>query len=461
MTTSADIQSCYQAQQNYFRSGITRPVAFRKEQLRKLGKALTEWEPQILTALNSDLGKHEYEAYASEIGILKTELNHTIRSLEAWERSEYVPTPLVHWPSSSYILKDPLGVVLIIGPWNYPFMLLIGPLISALAAGNCAFIKPSNQAPATAALVEQMLKAIFPEEYVCTIQGPGALVGPELIMKYRFDHIFFTGSASVGKEVMRMAAEHLSPVTLELGGKSPVIVDKDVNVSVAAKRVAWGKLWNAGQTCVGADYLMLHEDIADEFIQKYIHWVKHFYGEDPSQSSSYGRIINQKRFDVLSSYLEQGTLLFGGQTDAAQRYISPTLISDIPAGAAIMQEEIFGPILPVIRYRDKEQVLTEVAKHPYPLSCYVFTKNHETETFYHTNIRFGGGGVNIMLIHLANPDLPFEGVGTSGMGNYHGKYGFETFSHRKSIMRTSFFPDIPVRYAPFKNKLKLAKWFMG
>jgi len=461
MLNSEKIAAAYSAQQAFFKSGQTRSISFRKKQLRLLSKAFETYESQILAALAKDLGKHAYEAYASELGILKMEINHTLNHLDDWSQTEYVPTPFAHWPSTSFILKDPLGVILIIGPWNYPFMLVMGPLISALAAGNCAFIKPSNQAPATAAIVEEIISSIYPDELVCVVQGAGAMVGPELIEKYRFDHIFFTGSASVGKEIMRMASAHLTPVTLELGGKSPVIVDKDVNISIAAKRIAWGKFWNAGQTCVGADYLMLHEDIADAFIAEFIRWTKHFYGEDASKSESYGRIINDKRFAVLSSYLKQGKVIFGGDTDEQKRYIGPTLMTDIVPNAAIMQEEIFGPILPIIRYRKKEEVIDEAAKHPFPLSCYVFTKNKETEDYYHNTIRFGGGGVNILLIHLANMDLPFGGVGTSGMGSYHGKYGFEAFTHRKSIIRTGFFPDVFVRYAPFSQlKMRFARWFM-
>jgi len=460
MKTSQSIETLYQSQQAFFNSGKTRAVSFRKSQLLKLSEAIKLHEEEILHALNTDLGKHAYEAYASEIGTLKMEINHTLNHLDEWCNLENISTPFVHFPASSFILKDPLGVVLIIGPWNYPFMLIMAPLLSAIAAGNCVFIKPSNQASATAQLIEKILTSIYSSEFVCVIQGPGALIGPELIQKYRFDHIFFTGSVAVGKEVMKMAAEHLTPVTLELGGKSPVIVAEDANISISAKRIAWAKCWNAGQTCIAPDYLLIHEDVADEFIAKYAHWVKQFYGEDASKSESYGRVINRKRFDILNTYLSQGKVLSGGKTDAETLFIEPTLLTDVEEGASCMQEEIFGPILPIIRYRTKEEVLTHVAKHPYPLACYVFTSNKKTESYYHSNIRFGGGGVNMLMIHLVNSELPFGGVGSSGMGNYHGRYGFETFSHKKSITRTGFFPDLPIRYAPFKGKIKLAKWFM-
>jgi aldehyde dehydrogenase (NAD+) len=460
MSTSQSIETLYQSQQAFFNSGKTRDVSFRKSQLLKLSEAIKLHEDEILHALNADLGKHAYEAYASEIGTLKMEINHTLHHLDEWSNPEYTSTPFVHFPASSFVLKDPLGVVLIIGPWNYPFMLIMAPLLSAIAAGNCVFIKPSNQAPATAQLIEKILTSIYSSEFVCVIQGPGALIGPELIQKYRFDHIFFTGSVAVGKEVMKMAAEHLSPVTLELGGKSPVIVAEDANISISAKRIAWAKCWNAGQTCIAPDYLLIHDDVADEFIERYTHWVKQFFGEDASKSDSYGRVINRKRFDILNTYLSQGKVVSGGKTDAETLFIEPTLLTDLEEGASCMQEEIFGPILPIIRYRTKEEVLTHIAKHPYPLACYVFTSNKKTEAYYHSNIRFGGGGVNMLMIHLVNSDLPFGGVGYSGMGNYHGRYGFETFSHKKSITRTGFFPDIPIRYAPFKGKIKLAKWFM-
>ena len=448
-------------QKTFFESGATKPYLYRIEQLKKLLKALHDFEKEILAALKADLNKHEMEAYASEIGLLKLEIKHTLKNLAEWMETEYVSTPIFHWPSSSFIQKDPLGVVLIIGPWNYPFMLLIGPLISALAAGNCACIKPSNQAPNTAEITEKLIRSIFPEELVSVVQGPGALVGPDLIQKFRFDHIFFTGSVEVGKQIMRLAADELVPVTLELGGKSPCVIDENIPIKIAAKRVVWSKFWNAGQTCVGPDYLLLNENIAEDFIAELINQIKVMFGDNPEESESYGRIINDKRFEKLRSFLNEGKMLSGGESNKSTRYLAPTLIDNLKDSAAIMQEEIFGPILPIFLYKTNEEALAFIKKHPFPLSFYLFTKNKKTENFLLQNLQFGGGGINIALGHLANPDLPFGGIGYSGMGSYHGKYGFDTFTHRKSIMKTSFFPDVFIRYQPFKYKLKWIKWFMG
>jgi len=448
-------------QRAYFETGVTRSFAFRKEKLKKLLKALNDFELEILAALKADLHKHEMEAYASEIGLLKLEIKHSLQHLSQWMETEYVPTPLYHWPSSSFIQKDPLGVVLIIGPWNYPFMLLFGPLISAIAAGNCACIKPSNQAPHTAAISEKIIRSIFSEELVTVVQGSGASIGPELIQKFRFDHIFFTGSVDVGKQIMRMAAEELVPVTLELGGKSPCVIDENIPLKIAAKRVAWSKFWNAGQTCVGPDYLLVNAKVADAFLVELLNEIKVLFGENPEVSESYGRIINDKRFEKLLSYLKQGKIVTGGENTPASRYLAPTVIDDLNEDAAVMQEEIFGPILPIFRFQTNEEALSIIKKHPFPLSFYLFTKNKKTEKYFLQHLQFGGGGINIALGHLTNPDLPFGGVGYSGMGSYHGKYGFDTFTHRKSIMKTPFFPDIFIRYQPFKNKLKWVKWFMG
>jgi aldehyde dehydrogenase (NAD+) len=448
-------------QKAYFETGATRSYLFRKQNLQKLLKALSDFEKEILAALKADLSKHEMEAYASEIGLLKGEIKHTLQHLAEWMETEYVPTPIFHWPAGSFIQKDPLGVVLIIGPWNYPFMLLIGPLISVLAAGNCACIKPSNQAPKTALVTEKLIRSIFPEELVSVVQGSGASVGPELIQKFRFDHIFFTGSVEIGKQIMRMAADELVPVTLELGGKSPCVIDENIPFKIAAKRVVWSKFWNAGQTCVGPDYLLLNENIADAFIAELINEVRILFGENPEKCESYGRIINDKRFERLITFLKEGKILCGGTHHQATRYIAPTLLDNLESNAAIMQEEVFGPILPIFRYKTNEEALSFIKKHPFPLSFYLYTKNKKTEKFFLQNLQFGGGGINLALGHLANPYLPFGGVGYSGMGNYHGKYGFDTFTHRKSMMKTPFFPDIILRYQPFKNKIKWTKWFMG
>ena len=363
-----------------------------------------------------------------------------------------VSTPLVLQPSTSYIYSEPLGVTLIIGPWNYPFQLLLAPLVGSIAAGNCAILKPSDQTKHTSDLVEKIISETFAEEYISVVQGPGAMVGPMLIEKFRFDHIFFTGSPSVGKKIAAMAAQHLTPVTLELGGKSPVIVDKDANIDVAAKRLTWAKFFNAGQTCVCPDYLLVHESIKDEFINKLKFYIKEFFGDKPIESESFGRIVNEKRFDVLKAFLDEGNIVIGGESDKNSKFISPTIIDGITLDSKIMLEEIFGPLLPVMTYSDIKEVVSIIRKNRYPLALYLYTNNKQIEDFIIENIEFGGGCINNGMLHLANSKLPFGGVGNSGMGRYHGVDSFDTFSHKKSILKTKECIDPALRYAPYSDK---------
>lgn len=450
------IGEIYAAQQAFFESGQTLPLSFRKTQLKKLKQGIKKYEKAILDALYADMRKHPMEAYGSEVGFAYTEIDHILSSLREWMRPQEVSSPLEHYPSHSKVIRSPLGLTLIIAPWNYPFNLLMGPLAGAIAGGNCAILKPSELAPHTAAVMEQLIKDTFDPAYITLLQGDGSQVIPEL-MTYRFDHVFFTGSIPVGKKILEMAAPHLTPVTLELGGKSPCLVDDKVNIKVAARRIIWGKYWNAGQTCVAPDYVLLHSRVKEAFIAAMQQAIVDFYGEDPATSPDYSRIINAKRFDVLQAYLKQGRIIHGGNTNRDDLYIAPTLLADVPWDASLMQEEIFGPILPVVTFDELPQAVQMIRRHPYPLSLYVFTKRASTRKLFEEQVRFGGGCINNTLVHLTNPELPFGGIGPSGSGRYHGRYSFEAFTHPKGIMRSATWLDVPIKYPPFKKKLKYVK----
>lgn len=451
------IDRVYHAQQAFFRTGATRPFAFRKKKLQQLLTAIEKNEELIIEALYKDLRKSSFEAFGTEIGPVYKEIQHTLRGLRQWMQPQKVETPLLFFPSSSIIIPDPLGVVLAIGPWNYPFLLIIAPLVSAIAGGNTVILKPSDESIHTSSAIEKMIRETFDESYIAVIQCTGPEVGSEMIEKYHFDHIFFTGSVRVGKLIMGMAAGHLSPVTLELGGKSPCIVDKDVNLDYAARKIAWSKLMNAGQTCVAPDYLLVHEDIKEVFIEKLKKAFDQMLGDQPQNSPDFGRMINKKRFQAVKSYLKEGSIIYGGETNEEDLYIAPTILESVKISDKVMEEEIFGPVLPVITYRNKEEVLEWIEKNPYPLALYVFTSNRSTEKFYMEQVRFGGGCINNAIVHLGNPDIPFGGVGTSGMGQYHGKQGFDTFTRPKSIMKSPTWFDVPLWYAPYKNNVKWIK----
>lgn len=462
MDTVDEIKEIFNQKRIFFDEGNTQSYQFRLEQLKKLKVAILKYEEEILEALHNDLCKPIFEAYTSEIGFMLEEIKYTINNLKDWMQTKKVTTPLVLLPSTSSIYKQPLGVVLIIGPWNYPFQLLLAPLVGAIAAGNCAIIKPSNETPNTAKVVEKLIENTFDKKYISVVQGSGATMGPLLIDNNRFDHIFFTGSPKVGSQIAVMAAKQLIPVTLELGGKSPAIVDKNVNIEVAARRLTWAKFFNAGQTCVCPDYLLVHEDIKEIFIEEIKKNIFLFYGENPQISQDLARIVNSKRFEVLKQYLNNGRIRIGGKYDETERYIAPTVIDQVSMNDAIMQEEIFGPILPILTFKTKEEVVLQVRKHRHPLACYIFSKDDKNIDYYIQQIEFGGGGVNNSMVHLVNPKLPFGGVGNSGMGKYHGKDSFETMSHTKSIIKTATWFDPLLRYAPYTNrKLKWVKYFMS
>jgi len=450
----------YEAQRRFFDSGATRPHAWRREQLQRLYDVVAGNETAIHEALHADLKKSREEAYATETGLVLAEIRHTLKHLRKWMRPRRVRTNLLNLPAASKIYQEPLGVILVIAPWNYPFQLSLVPLAAAIAAGNTVVLKPSEMAPATAVLIERLFTENFPPELIHVVQGDGATVIPAMLRVFRFDHIFFTGSVAVGRSIYKMAAETLTPVTLELGGKSPVIVAGDADLAAAARRIIVGKFTNAGQTCIAPNYLLVHADIRDRLLRMLQETITRFYGPKPEQSPDYGRIINEKRFKILVGYLEQGRILSGGNYDPHTLYIEPTLITDLTSDAAIMQDEIFGPLLPVFTYRTTAEAMDLVRRHPDPLALYLFTGSREEVQQWVEKIRFGGGCINNTDWHFASPYLPFGGIGNSGLGAYHGKYSFERFTHPKPLLRSSTRVDTAIKYPPFRGKLKWFKMFM-
>ena len=452
-----DLQQHLEQLKTFFATGVTKEYAFRKEALVKLQKAIIQFEEELMLALYADLKKSREESWVTEIGFIQAEIRHTLKHLKGWMKPEKVATNLLNLPSRSYVYKEPLGVVLIIGPWNYPFQLLFAPLVGAIAAGNCVVLKPSEAAPATAAVMKKMVAAMFDPNFVLYVEGEGVDVVPQLMANFRFDHVFYTGSIPVGKAVYEMAARQLVPVTLELGGKSPCVVESDANISVAARRIAVTKFSNAGQMCVAPDYLLVHSSVKAQFVEAMISTIRQFFSDDPSASESYGKIINERSFNRLAAYLQQGTILHGGRTNAASHYIEPTLLDMRDVNAAIMGEEIFGPLLPIITFDTFEEAKGIIGKNANPLAFYIFTGSKEKEERWLREIPFGGGCVNNASWHLTNFNLPFGGRGSSGIGAYHGKYSFDVFSHQKAVMKTPTWFDPRIKYPPFKGKLKLFK----
>lgn len=440
-------------QKEYFQSGATLPLEFRLAQLRSLYRGIKRFEPQILEALRSDLGKSAEESYMSEIGMCLTEIRHTARHLREWSRPQRVPTPLMHFPGSSRIIREPRGVCLIIAPWNYPFLLAVGPMISAIAAGNCVTLKPSEYAPATAAVLEKMLDVCFEERFCRTVTGGAEVSAAETARPY--DMIFFTGSTAVGRKVMAAAAQNLTPVVLELGGKSPCIVDETADLPVAAARIIWGKCLNSGQTCVAPDYVLVARSRKDALIQEMQKAICRFYGEDPCENSAYPRIVNERHFDRLAAMLPEDPAV-GGRVDRESLKIEPTLIeTTLNDQSPLMTEEIFGPLLPIVPYDNIHEALGYILSRPRPLALYLFSRNRKLQRRVVETIPFGGGCINDTISHITTPYLPFGGTGDSGMGAYHGRCGYETFTHAKSILSKPFRPDLPVRYPPLTGKLDL------
>lgn len=433
-------------------------IVKRKEKLRDLKRVIKKYEDEILEALKKDLNKSFFEGYETEVGIVLEEINYTLKHLNKWAKVKRVKTPIFHFPATSYIYQEAYGKVLIMSPWNYPFQLTIAPLVGAIAAGNRVVVKPSEYSNNTAEIIEKILKEVFSQDEVKVVKG-GRAVNQDLL-KQKYDYIFFTGSPAVGKIVMESAAKHLTPVTLELGGKSPCIVDSSAKVKMAAKRIVWGKFLNAGQTCVAPDYLLVHQDVKAELVKEMIGYIKEFYGNSPIDNPDYPKIINKKHFDRINGLIRNEKIITGGNCNEQAMKIAPTILDHITWQSPIMQEEIFGPVLPVMEFDDLNQVVEMMGNHPKPLALYFFTSSKENEKKILSNISFGGGCINDTIIHLSNSNLPFGGVGNSGMGQYHGKASFNTFSHPKSIIKKSNLIDIYLRYPPFKDHLKLLKKFL-
>ncbi|CZQ71735.1 TPA: aldehyde dehydrogenase [Staphylococcus aureus] len=443
----------------FFNTQQTKDISFRKEQLKKLSKAIKSYESDILEALYTDLGKNKVEAYATEIGITLKSIKNARKELKNWTKTKNVDTPLYLFPTKSYIKKEPYGTVLIIAPFNYPFQLVFEPLIGAIAAGNTAIIKPSELTPNVARVIKRLINETFDANYIEVIEG--GIEETQTLIHLPFDYVFFTGSENVGKIVYQAASENLVPVTLEMGGKSPVIVDETANIKVASERICFGKFTNAGQTRVAPDYILVHESVKDDLITALSKTLREFYGQNIQQSPDYGRIVNLKHYHRLTSLLNsaQMNIVFGGHSDEDERYIEPTLLDHVTNDSAIMQEEIFGPILPILTYQSLDEAIAFIHQRPKPLSLYLFSEDENATQRVINELSFGGGAINDTLMHLANPKLPFGGVGASGMGRYHGKYSFDTFTHEKSYIFKSTRLESGVHLPPYKGKFKYIKAF--
>ncbi|MBD2149615.1 aldehyde dehydrogenase [Pseudanabaena sp. FACHB-1277] len=453
-----DIKAEIALQREFFATGKTKSYEFRKTQLEKLERLIKEHDQIILDALHQDLRKPAIEAFGSEVLVTTSEIKYILKHLRAWMKPQKVSTPLNLFPSSSYIHTEPLGVVLIVAPWNYPFSLTIQPLLGAIAAGNCAILKPSEHTPNTSRVIAQIINNNFDPSFITVIEG--GIETNQALLAEKFDHIFFTGGTAIGKIVMAAAAKHLTPVTLELGGKSPCIVDATCDLEITAKRIIWGKFYNCGQTCIAPDYLLVQKSIKPILLEKLISYIKTFFGDNPQQSADLGRIVNERQFDRLVGLLDEGKILIGGQHDRGDRYIAPTLIDQVSPDAKVMADEIFGPILPILEYDQIEEAIALVNAQPKPLALYLFSKNEQLQQRIVQEVAYGGGCFNDIILHVGNPELPFGGVGNSGIGNYHGKASFDTFSHRKSILKNSFRFDLKWRYPPYTMSLETLKKFI-
>ncbi|PKR78920.1 aldehyde dehydrogenase family protein [Halalkalibacillus sediminis] len=448
-----DISLLVQDHKKMYRAGKTMTHTFRIHQLQKLKDMLHRYEPRIYEALNKDLNKSSYEVLTTELGFLLNELNETIKYLKDWMTPRKVKTPSTHKGAKSIIYKQPYGVTLIISPWNYPLHLAIAPLIGAISAGNTAVIKPSELTPYTSDLLEEMIKETFEEKYITVLQGDKET--SQQLLKEPFDYIFFTGSVPVGKIIMQEAGKQLIPVTLELGGKSPCIVDRDAKLDLAAKRIAWGKFTNAGQTCVAPDYLLVHESVKQTFIKKIKEEIEKLYTDNALQNDDFSSIVNENHFNRLLDYLEDGKVIYGGQSDKNTLKINPTIVDDITWQSNVMQDEIFGPILPVRTFGRLEDVVDEIEHSRNPLALYYFSENYQKQEWITRNISFGGGCINDTLMHLGNNHLPFGGIGSSGIGKYHGRASFDTFTHQKSVLKQTTAFDLAFRYPNSKMGRKI------
>ncbi|TBX15626.1 aldehyde dehydrogenase [Clostridium perfringens] len=447
-------------QREYFSTGETKDINFRIEKLKKLRDVLKSEEEKVFEALKKDLMKSSFESYVTEVAMVYDEINMHIKNIKKWSKKRRVKTPLVQFPAKSFIQLEPYGVVLIIGPFNYPFMLTMDPLIGAIAAGNTAVIKPSESAPETSKILKEILEKVFDEKYVLHVNPERGKEVVEELLKEKFDYIFFTGSATVGKIVMKAASQYLTPVTLELGGKSPCIIDKDCKVNLAARRIVWGKLLNSGQTCVAPDYLYVHKDIEEEFIKKLEEEIKNQFGNNPLESEDYSKMVNEREFNRVLSYIDKEKLVFGGNYNRKTFQIEPTILKNVTWDDPVMEREIFGPIFPILTFENLDEVLRVVNSKDKPLALYYFSEDKNKIKKVLNSTSSGGVTINDTLVHVSSSYLPFGGVGNSGMGEYHGKYSFDLFSNKKGVMNRKTFLDLKIRYAPFQNKLTIVKKIM-
>lgn len=458
--TEQEISLLVKKQRNYYNSGATLPVSFRREQLKKLYCAIKKYELELNGALKADLGKSHFESFLCESGFALTEISYMLKHLKKFAKPKRVRTPLAQFCSRSYVLPIPYGTTLIMSPWNYPLLLTVGPLCNAIAAGNTAILKPSAYSPTTSALIKRIIEEIFAPEYISVVEG--GRNENSALLDQKFDFIFFTGSQGVGKEVLRRAAEHLTPAVLELGGKSPCIVDSSASIALSAKRIVFGKYLNCGQTCVAPDFILCESSVKDELIRELKKQIELQFGKAPLENEDYGRIINEKHFARLCSLIEKEKTVYGGRSDASRLKIEPTVMDGVTYADAVMQEEIFGPILPILTFDDFDLTVDELKTQSKPLALYIFSKNKRHVKRVTTELSYGGGCINDVIIHLATSEMGFGGVGESGMGAYHGKRGFDTFSHQKSIVDKKTFIDLPMRYQPYNSKFreKLVRFFL-
>jgi aldehyde dehydrogenase (NAD+) len=458
MIKNKEILKIIDEQKKFFQKGITFNVDYRIKALKELKKAILEFENDLSSALFKDLRKSKFESYATEIGFILDEITFVIKNLKKWVKAKKVKTNLINLPAKSFIYHEPYGTALIISPWNYPFQLLISPLIGAIAAGNTAILKPSEVAAETGRIINRMISRTFKKNFIAVIEG--GIETNKLLLDQHLDFIFFTGSVNVGKFVMEKASKFLTPVVLELGGKSPAIIMEDAELDISAKRIVWGKFLNSGQTCIAPDYLLVQKSIKEKFIGLCIKHIKNSFSENPIESSDYVKIINKNHFNRLLSLMKDEKIIFGGKSDPKKNMIEPTILENVKLNSKIMKEEIFGPLLPVMTFEKIDEAIEIVNKNPNPLSMYVFTKNKKIEKLVLKRIKAGGGCINDCVMHISNPNLPFGGISTSGTGRYHGRASFDIFSNQKSILKRPFAIDLPFRYPPYKNKLKFIKMIL-
>lgn len=459
-TEKSTITQLVEKQRAFFASGRTRDVSFRMNALTKLKGILENHEREISDALKADLGKPLLEAYSSEVAYVKEDLHYVMKRLKSWAKPQRVSSPMVTWPARSMVIPEPYGNTLIIAPWNYPFQLTVSPLIGAIAAGNTAILKPSEVTPRTQELLIRLINQAFPSEYICCVGG--GVEESTALLEHRFDFIFFTGSTRVGRIVAEKAARFLTPTCLELGGKSPCLVDKNIDLKTTARRIVWGKFLNAGQSCVAPDYVMIHKDIYEEFTKEITRTITEFFGSNPHSSDSYGRVVNTSHFDRLQSLVDPSKVIMSSPAVRDEHFMAPTVMKDVAWNDRVMDDEIFGPVLPLMSYSDLGEAIKKIQSRPKPLALYLFSKDSSVQDRVLSNVSFGGACVNDTMVHLTNPNLPFGGVGESGVGSYHGRKSFDLFSHMKSVMVKPFWGDATMRYAPYTDwKLKLIRFFLG